>query len=121
MGVVLMLMTALMVIAVAALVISFLTPLGRAFRRGNDATPDIQSWPTADAQIVSVLRASNRTFLLVRYTVGTQLIHNDVLYPLPGETPAIGKRIPIRYDPAAPARAFFDPHRTIPDRRRITA
>jgi hypothetical protein len=121
MGVRLMMMTTLLVIAVAALVVSFLTPLARALRRGRVVAPDIQSWPAADARVVSVLRASHRTFLLVRYTVGTQVIHNDVLYPLPGDAPAIGQRVPLRYDPSAPARAFYDPSRTIAPRPRVAA
>jgi hypothetical protein len=66
-----------------------------------------ESWRTVNAEVVSVLRAGNRTFLRVRYPVGTQLIENDVMYPLP-QTPDVGRRVPIRYDPAAPARAAFD-------------
>lgn len=74
--------------------------------------PEIESanWRRVDAEVVSVLRASDRTFLLVRFAVGTSLIRNDVRYPLPGAVPHAGQRVPIRYDPVAPARVVFDLH-----------
>jgi hypothetical protein len=70
-----------------------------------------ETWRTVNAEVVSVLKAGSRTFLLVRYSVGTSLVHNDILYPLPGEVPVVGRRVPIRYDPGAPARAVYDRHR----------
>jgi hypothetical protein len=70
-----------------------------------------ETWRTVNAEVVSVLKAGSRTFLLVRYSVGTSLVHNDILYPLPGEVPVVGQRVPIRYDPSAPARAVYDRHR----------
>jgi hypothetical protein len=76
--------------------------------------PETESanWRRVDAEVISVLRAGHRTFLLVRFTVGTSLIRNDVRYPLPGAVPHAGQRVPIRYDPVAPARVVFDlqPH-----------
>lgn len=65
-------------------------------------------WLPATAEVVSVLQAGKRSFLLVRYQVGSRLIHNDVMYPLAGEVPTSGHRVPIRYDPTAPARMEFD-------------
>ncbi|HEY0693804.1 MAG TPA: hypothetical protein VGD71_32765 [Kribbella sp.] len=81
-------------------------------RSADDSDPEFESsdWPRADAEVLSVLRAGGRTFLLVRFPVGTSLIRNDVLYPLPGATPRAGQRVPIRYDPEAPARVAFDLH-----------
>ena len=70
-----------------------------------------ETWRTVNAEVVSVLKAGSRTFLLVRYSVGTSLVHNDILYPLQGEVPVVGQRVPIQYDPAAPARAVYDRHR----------
>jgi hypothetical protein len=87
--------------------------------------PEIESanWRRVNAEVISVLRASNRTFLLVRFPVGTSLIRNDVRYPLPGVVPYAGQRVPIKYDPAAPARLVFDLHpstRTTLDQHRRT-
>jgi hypothetical protein len=80
---------------------------------GESPEPDVgtETWRTVNAEVISVLKTSNRTFLLVRYPVGTSLIHNDVLYPLPGAVPNVGQRVPIKYDPAAPARAVYDGQR----------
>jgi hypothetical protein len=77
---------------------------------GESPEPDTgtEAWRTVNAEVVSVLKAGSRTFLLVRYSVGSSLVHHDVLYPLPGEVPIVGRRVPIRYDPAAPARAVYD-------------
>ena len=69
------------------------------------------AWIPATAEVVSVLQAGKRSFLLVRYQVGSRLIHNDVMYPLAGEIPTSGRRVPIRYDPSAPARMEFDVER----------
>lgn len=69
--------------------------------------PETENWRPVNAEVVSVLRTSTSTFLLVRYVVGSSLIHNDVRYPLPGAVPQAGQRVPIRCDPMAPARAVF--------------
>ncbi len=71
-----------------------------------------EAWRRTDAEVVSVLRAGSRTFLEVRYIVGTSVVQSDVFYPVKGEPPLPGRRIPVRYDPAAPARVVFDvsPH-----------
>ena len=72
--------------------------------------PDIgtEGWRRVDAEVVSVLRAGHRTLLEVRYPVGTSVVRSDVSYPVKGEPPLPGRRIPARYDPAAPARAVYD-------------
>jgi Protein of unknown function (DUF3592) len=108
-----MLTTAVVLIAIAPLVIVFLTPLGRLRKATGSPAPESATWRPATAEVVSVLRASKRTFLLVRYQVGSRLIHNDVMYPLAGEPPAPGQRVPIRYDPTAPARMEFDLQRAV--------
>ena len=80
-------------------------------RRGDqdqEQATEIENWRRVNAEVVSVLRTSTRTFLLVRYVVGTSLIHNDVLYPLEDAVPHAGQRVPIRCDPLAPAKAVFD-------------
>jgi hypothetical protein len=74
--------------------------------------PEIESWRQVTAEVVSVLRTSTSTFLLVRYVVGTSLIQTDVRYPLPGPVPHAGRQVPIRCDPMAPARAVFDAQRS---------
>lgn len=66
-----------------------------------------EGWRRTDAEVVSVLRAGTRTFLEVRYLVGTSVVQSDVFYPAEGGPPLPGRRIPIRYDPAAPARAVY--------------
>jgi hypothetical protein len=78
----------------------------------DEHDPELEStnWRRADAEVISVLRAGHRTFLMVRFTVGTSLIRNDVRYPLAGAVPHAGQRVPIRYDPVAPARVDFDLH-----------
>ena len=72
--------------------------------------PDIgtEAWRRTDAEVISVLRAGPRTLLEVRYPVGTSVVRSDVTYPVKGEPPLPGRRIPVRYDPAAPARAVYD-------------
>jgi hypothetical protein len=79
-------------------------------RLGRHVDPHVESasWRQVDAEVISVLRASNRTFLRVRFSVGTSLIHSDVQYPLADAVPHTGQRVPIRYDPVAPARLVFD-------------
>jgi hypothetical protein len=103
-----MFMTALVLLAMVPLAIVFLTPLGRSLRRAEPASDAAVAWRPATAEVVSVLHAGKRTFLLVRYQVGSRLIHNDVMYPLTGDVPTPGHRVPIRYDPTAPARTEFD-------------
>ena len=77
----------------------------------RDVEVEHEDWRPANAEVISVLRTSNRTFLQVRYLVGTSLIRNDVRYPLPGAVPHVGRRVPIRYDPLAPARVMYDASR----------
>ena len=103
-----MFMTALVLIAMVPLAIVFLAPLGRSLRKAEPASDAADTWRPATAEVVSVLHTGKRTFLLVRYQVGSRLIHNDVMYPLTGDVPTFGHRVPIRYDPAAPARMEFD-------------
>jgi hypothetical protein len=116
-GLVPMFMTALVLIALVPLAIVFLAPLGK-LRKTAEPAPGSAAWRPATAEVVSVLHAGKRTFLLVRYQIGSQLIHNDVMYPLAGEAPISGQRVPIRYDPTAPARMEFDPERA---QRPVTA
>lgn len=94
----------------AAVVALFLVSSFGEHDDARDEDLQVANWRTVDAEVVSVLRAGNRTFLRVRFAVGTSLIHNDVRYPLPGTAPHVGQRVPIRYDPAAPARMMFDLH-----------
>jgi hypothetical protein len=100
----------LVVLAAVALGIGMLVLVSRFAGRDDERDPGIESadWRRANAEVISVLRAGNRTFLLVRFQVGTSLIRNDVRYPLPGAVPHAGQRVPIKYDPAAPARVVFD-------------
>jgi hypothetical protein len=109
-----MLTVELVVLAVVAVAMGLLVVVSRFGRRDDASDPDIEfsSWRWADAEVISILRASDRTFLRVRFSVGTSLIQNDVRYPLPGAVPHAGQRVPIRYDPAAPARMVFDLHPT---------
>jgi hypothetical protein len=78
--------------------------------RRDDCSPDAESktWRRATGEVISVLRTHNRTFVLVRYTVGTSLSQNHVAYPLQGAVPNAGERLPIKYDAVSPARVVFD-------------
>jgi hypothetical protein len=107
-----MFMTAVVLIALVPLAIVFLAPLGK-LRRTAEPAPETAVWRPATAEVVSVLHAGKRTFLLVRYQIGSQRIHNDVMYPLAGQAPIAGQRVPIRYDPTAPARMEFDLERAL--------
>lgn len=80
----------------------------------DDLDPPIESedWRRVDAEVVSVLRTGSHVFLLVRFVVGTTLIHADVRYPVAGTVPHAGQRIWIRTDPIAPARVLFDSNPT---------
>jgi len=75
---------------------------------GQGQEPETETWRRVNAEVVSVLRTSTCTFLRVRYVVGTSLIQIDLPYPPSGAVPPVGRRIPIRCDPMAPARAVFD-------------
>lgn len=102
----------LIVIAGVAVAFGMLTVADRLGGRTDrsDQEAEFADWRTADAEVVSMLRASDHTFLLVRFWVGTSLIQNDVRYPLGGAAPHAGQRVPIRYEPANPARLVFDQH-----------
>jgi hypothetical protein len=76
--------------------------------QGQDQDRETENWTRVNAEVVSVLRTSTSTFLLVRYVVGTSLIRADVRYPLPGPVPRAGRRVPIRFDPVSPAKAICD-------------
>lgn len=75
---------------------------------GQGQDLETENWTRVNAEVVSVLRTSTSTFLLVRYVVGTSLIRADVRYPLPGPVPCAGRRVPIRFDPVSPAKAICD-------------
>ena len=88
-------------------------------RPSLDPEPETSGWRQTDAEVLSVLRAGDRTFLLVRFAVGSSVIRNDVWYPLTGPAPTAGRRVPVKYDPESPARVSFDVTRaTIPARRK---
>jgi hypothetical protein len=76
--------------------------------RSPDARVESEIWCRATGEVISVLRTHSRTFVLVRYSVGTSLIQNHVAYPLRGATPRAGQRMPIKYDAVSPARVEFD-------------
>jgi hypothetical protein len=102
-----------MFIVVLALVSGAVVVANRLLRAdtSEQSEPDLgsEAWRTATAEVVSILRAGNRTFLQVRYRAGRSLIRTDVLYPAAqGVVPLVTQRVPIRYDPAAPARAVYD-------------
>jgi hypothetical protein len=108
--------------AVAVGILALVRPGGPSGDR-PDREIESANWSRVNAEVISVLHASNRTFLLVRFPVGTSLIRNDVLYPLPGPVPYAGQLVPVKYDPAAPARLVFDLHplgRTTLDRPQHT-
>lgn len=102
----------LIVIAGVAAALGMLTVVNRFGERadGSDEEAEFADWRAADAEVISMLRAGDHTFLLVRFSVGTSLIQNDVRYPLSGAVPHAGQRVPIRYEPATPARLVFDQH-----------
>jgi hypothetical protein len=107
-----MLTIELAVLAGTAATVGVLVFVSRPRGRDEGLDPAVESanWRRVDAEVISVLRAGDRRFLLVRFGVGTSIIRNDVRYPLPGTVPYSGQRVPIRYDPAAPARMVFDLH-----------
>ena len=98
----------LLLIAGVALGLGVLILVGVHGRADQDPEIETDNWRLVNAEVVSVLRTSTRTFLLVRYVVGTSLIHNDVRYPHSDAVPHAGQRVPIRFDPMSPARAVFD-------------
>ncbi len=75
-----------------------------------------EGWRPVTAEVISILRAGNRTFLQVRYRAGRSLVRNDVLYPARTPVPVVGQRVQVRYDPAAPARAVYDGQQPAADR-----
>jgi hypothetical protein len=77
--------------------------------RSPDEAIESEIWRRATGEVISVLRTHSRTFVLVRYIVGTTLIQNHVAYPLRDATPRAGQRIPIKYNEVCPARVEFDP------------
>jgi hypothetical protein len=83
---------------------------------GHAVDPELETagWRRTDAEVLSVLRAGDRTFLLVRFAVGSSVIRNDVWYPLAGPAPTVGRRVPVLYDPEAPARITYDVTRGMP-------
>jgi hypothetical protein len=72
-------------------------------------------WSRGDAEVISALRVRSRIFLRIRFIVGTSIIQSDVEFPLTEEVPHAGWRIPIRYDPTAPARVTLEPGAEIPE------
>lgn len=105
-----MIMTILLLV-VLALGSGAVVTFNRLLRADEDSRSEPELGPglarTANAEVVSVLRAGNRTFLQVRYRAGTSMIQTDVLYPASLEVPLVGRRVPVRYDPGAPARVVY--------------
>lgn len=101
------------VVAIAFLILGLVTgTLSRAAFGGGrprpPGSPD-EVWRRTTAEVVpSGLRTRDRRFLRVRYTVGTSLIENDVLYALGGAVPPAGELVFVRYDVMAPARVILD-------------
>lgn len=112
-------MLGILVLPIVALALAgVLVVLGRraASDYDQDATPESADWRRTVAEVISVLRTRDHTFVLVRYRVGTSLIHNDLVYSLTGPVPHAGQRLRIKYDPWAPAHiAIDDQHRRAGD------
>jgi hypothetical protein len=106
-----MLTIGLILITVTPLVILFLVPLARRSAKRREPEPQTESWRPVVAEVVSVLNTGSRTFVLVRYPVGTMFFHRDVEYPRGGNVPKYGQRIPVRYDPINPGKVVFDRYR----------
>jgi hypothetical protein len=102
----------LLVLAGIAAAAGMLMLASRFGRRDDGSDPAVEhaDWRRVDAEVISMLRVGDRTFLRVRFSVGSSLVQNDVLYPLAGAAPHAGRRVPVRYDPAAPMRVAFDLH-----------
>jgi hypothetical protein len=100
----------LLVLAGIAVAVGMPVVASRTAERDDNSHPDVElaHWQRVNAEVISTLRAGNRTFLRVRFSVGTSLIQTDVQFPLAGAVPHPGRQVPIRYDPAAPARVTFD-------------
>ena len=94
----------LMVLAAVAAGVGLLIMVSWFSRLEEDLYVECADWRRVNAEVVSVLRAGDRVFLRVRFTVGTSLIQNDVRYDVPGPLPHAGQRVLIKYDPTAPAR-----------------
>lgn len=111
----------LLVLAGAAMAAGMPVILKRAARHNPlHADTDFAHWSRTDAEVISTLRVRQRIFLRVRFAVGTSIIQTDLELPLNEEVPHTGRRVPIRYDPTAPARATFEhpgPHAAIRRRR----
>lgn len=100
----------LVVLAAAGMATGIWMLAGRSGKHDEGSNSDIEyaDWRPVTAEVISTLRAGNHTFLLVRFSVGTTLIQNDVHYPLAGAAPYVGQHVPIVYDPVAPGRLAFD-------------
>lgn len=113
-----------MFMVVLALTTGAVVAVNRLLREDTSehSDPELGSaeWRMVDAEVLSTLRAGNRAFLQVRYRAGTSLVRSDVLYPSRTAVPLVGQRVPIRYDPAAPARAVYDGERAGRTTRRVT-
>ena len=102
-----------MVIVTAALVPGAVMVVSHRLLRADTDRPvdperGSEAWRPVTAEVISILRAGNRTFLQVRYRAGRSLVRSDVLYPARTPVPLVGQRVRVRYDPAAPARAVYD-------------
>src|SRR5262245_14757211 len=74
-----------------------------------------EAWRTATAEVVSTLKAGNRTFLQVRFRAGRSLIRTDVPYPASqGVVPLVPQRVPIKYAPSDPGHLRPAPGRSNP-------
>jgi hypothetical protein len=93
----------LMTLAAAAAGVGLLILASWFTRLDEEPIVESENWRRVNAEVISVLRAGDRVFLRVRFTVGTSLIQNDVRYDVPGRLPLAGERVPIKYDPAFPA------------------
>jgi hypothetical protein len=94
----------LMILAAVAAGVGLLIMVSWFSRLEEDLYVEYAEWRRVNAEVVSVLRAGDRVFLRVRFTLGTSLIQNDVRYDGPGPLPLAGERVSIKYDPTAPAR-----------------
>jgi hypothetical protein len=99
----------LLVLAGAALAAGMPVVFSRtAGRVPSRAGTEFAHWICIDAEVISTLRVRHRIFLRVRFAVGTSIIQTDVEFPLTEAVPNPGQRVPIRYDPTAPARVTFE-------------
>lgn len=103
-------MTAIVLLLIVGLAVCtpILVVVGQRIDPGLDVEAQSGTWRRATGEVISVLRTHSRTFVLVRYPVGTSLIQNHVAYPHRGAMPRAGQRIRIKYDASSPARVEFD-------------